>query len=147
MNTVAKKIRQKIMNEQKLTITKKKLQQTVKKRKNWSAPGIDGVQNFWWKKFRGIWSGILRCSSQWLEQPDEMSDWLTQGRTVLLPKTEDLSNMRNYHAITCFNICYKIFTGMIGNCMEDHADRSNIWDRSQLGTCSGVLRTVHKCSH
>ena len=109
------------MNEQKLTITKKKLQQTVKKRKNWSAPGIDGVQNSGWKKFRGI------CFNQWLEQPDEMSDWLTQGRTVLLPKTEDLSNMGNYHPITCLNTCYKIFTGMIGNYMEEHADRSNIW--------------------
>ena len=22
----------------------------INKRKNWTAPGIDGVQNFWWKK-------------------------------------------------------------------------------------------------
>ena len=26
--------------------------------------------------------------------------------------------------------------------MKDHADRNNIWDKSQLGTCSGVLGTV-----
>ena len=31
---------------------------------------------------------------------------------------------------------------MIGNYMKKHAERNNIWDRSQLGTCSGVLRTV-----
>ena len=46
MNTVASKIRQKVTNVQELTITEKKLHQTVKKR-NCSAPGIDGVQNFW----------------------------------------------------------------------------------------------------
>ena len=46
--------------------------------------------------FRGTWSAILRCFNQWLEEPDEIPDWLTQGRTVLLPKTEDLSNERNY---------------------------------------------------
>ena len=26
--------------------------------------------------------------------------------------------------------------------MKEHADRNGIWDRSQLGTCSGVLGTV-----
>ena len=91
MNTVAKKIEQKVTNVQDFRTTEKKLHQTVKKKKNWSATGIDGVQNFWWKKFRGTWSAILRCFNQWLEQPDEIPDWLTQGRTVLLPKTEYLS--------------------------------------------------------
>ena len=31
---------------------------------------------------------------------------------------------------------------MIGNYMQEHAARNDIWDRSQLGTCSGVLGTV-----
>ena len=80
--------------------------------------------------------------TRWREQPEVIPDWLTHGRTVLLPKTEDLSNERNYHPITCLNTCYKIFTGMIGKYMKEHAERNNIWDRSQLGTCSGVLGTV-----
>ena len=53
MNIVAKKIGQKIAIVQEFTITKNKLYEALKKRKNWSAPGIDGVQNFWRKKFRG----------------------------------------------------------------------------------------------
>ena len=28
--------------------------------------------------------------------------------------------------------------------MKGHADRNEIWDKSQLGTCSGVLGTVHQ---
>ena len=28
--------------------------------------------------------------------------------------------------------------------MKEHAERNNIWDRSQLGTCFGVLRTVYE---
>ena len=71
-----------------------------------------------------------------------MCDWLTEGRTVLLPKTEDSSNERNYRPITCLNTCYKIFTGMIGNFMKEYAERNKIWDRRQLGTCSGVLGTL-----
>ena len=40
------------------------------------------------------------------------------------------------------NTCYKIFTGMIGNYMQEHAARNDILDKSQLGTCSRVLGTV-----
>ena len=77
-----------------------------------------------------------------MEQPEEIPTWLTQGRTVLLPKTEDVSNLKNYRPIICLNTVYKIFTRMIGSYMKHHADRNNIWDKSQLGTCSGVLGTV-----
>ena len=67
------------------------------------------------EKFRGTWSATLRCFNQWLELPDKIPDWLTQGQTVLLPKTDGLSNEKNYRPITCLITCYKIFTGMIGN--------------------------------
>ena len=30
----------------------------------------------------------------------------------------------------------------IGSYIKNHADRNNIWDKRQLGTCSGVLGTV-----
>ena len=61
---------------------------------------------------------------------------------MLSPKTEGLRNEGNYRPITCLNTCYKIFTGMIGNYMKEHAERNNTWNRSQLGTGSGVLETV-----
>ena len=138
MNTVAMKMGKKL----RVCRNSQSPKRSCTKRKNLSAPGIDGVQNFWWKTFRGAWSAILRCFNQWLELPDEVPDWLTQKRTVLLPKTEDLSNERNYRPITCLNTCYKVFTGMIGNYMKEHAERNNIWGRSQLETCSGVLVTV-----
>ena len=50
MNTIAKKIKEKIIDVQELTITEGKLYSTAEKRKNWSAPGIDGIPNFYWKK-------------------------------------------------------------------------------------------------
>ena len=83
MNMVAQKIEQKVTSVQEFTITEKKLHQAVKKRKNWSAPGIYGVQNFWWKKFKGTWSAILRCFNQWLEKADEIPEWLTQTNSAV----------------------------------------------------------------
>ena len=47
MKTIAEKIEAKVTNVEELQITEKKLYETLRKRKNWSAPGIDGIQNFW----------------------------------------------------------------------------------------------------
>ena len=80
---------------------------------------IDRIQNFWWKKLTGTWKAITDCFKKWMEQPEEIPTWLTQWRTVLLPKTEDVSNEKNCRPITCLNIVYKIFTGMIGNRYEE----------------------------
>ena len=43
--------------------------------------------------------------------------------------------------ITYLNTSYKIFTELLGKHMKDHADRNEIWDKSQLGTCSGGTRS------
>ena len=61
-----------------------------------------------------------------MEQPEEIPTWLTLGQTVLLPKTEDVSNEKNYRPITCLNTVFKISTEMIGSYMKNHADRNNI---------------------
>ena len=52
IKTVAKKIGEKVTNVHALVIDEKKLCETVRKRKNWSAPGIDGVQNFFGKNLK-----------------------------------------------------------------------------------------------
>ena len=135
MNMAARKLSEKVTDVQEFKIDDKKLYKTVKKRKNWTAPGIDGIQNFWRKKLTLTWKAIIDCFKKWMEQPEEIP-------TVLLPKTEDVSNEKNYHPITCLNTVYKIFTGMIGSYTKNHVDGNNIWDKSQLGTCSGVLGTV-----
>ena len=83
MNTIARKITEKVTNVQELVITEEILYGTVKKRKNWSALGIDGIPNVYWKKLRGTWSALLRRFNLWVEQPDEIPEWLTQGRTFL----------------------------------------------------------------
>ena len=87
METVAENIRAKITNAEETTINEEKLYETIKKRKNWTSLGIDAIQNFWWKKLKGTWKSLVK-SNTWIDQPDSIPDWITQGRTVLLPKTE-----------------------------------------------------------
>ena len=61
MNMVARKLSEKVTDVQEFKIDDKKLYETVKKRKNWTAPGIDGIQNFWWKKLAETWKAIIDC--------------------------------------------------------------------------------------
>lgn len=102
MNTVAGKITNKVSNVQEFIITEKKLYKTAKKRKNWWAPGTDGIQNYC--------RNTKKCFKHWTEQPSEIPEWLTQGQTVLVAKTEDQSNERNYHQVTCLNATMQLFT-------------------------------------
>ena len=62
--------------------------------------------------------------------------------TVLLPKSKELGDEKNYRPITCLNTSYKLLTGLIGKYMRNHAIENNIWDEDQLGGVEGVLGTV-----
>ena len=46
MQTVANRIKDKVTQVKDMTVDMGKLKHILKKRKNWSAPGIDGIQNF-----------------------------------------------------------------------------------------------------
>ena len=46
MNMVASKLSENVTNVQEFKIDDKKSYETVKKRKNWTAPGIDGSKIF-----------------------------------------------------------------------------------------------------
>ena len=67
--------------------------------------------------------------------------WLT-GRTVLLAKTKDLSDEKDYRPITRLNTSYKKLTGLIAKYMSEHTLENKIWDERQLGVVEGVLGTV-----
>ena len=114
----------------------------LKKRKNWSAPGIDGIQNFWWKKFSATWPYLKKFFDSFTIDCSNISDWLTIGRTVLLSKSNKLDCVSDYRPITCLNTVYKIFTGCIASFLKGHALRNCLWDGQQLGTTSDVVGTV-----
>ena len=103
---------------------------------------MDGIQIFWWMKLISTWRPLTNALNCWIDRPELFPTWITHGRTVLIPKSEELSDEKKYQPITCLNTSYNIFTGLLGKHMEDHADRNEIWDKIQLGTCSGILCTV-----
>ena len=137
MQTVANKIKDKVTQVEETTVDMGKLQHILKKRKNWPAPGIDG-----WKKLTSTWRPLTNAMSCWIDRPKLIPTWITHGQTVLIPKSKELSDEKNYRPISCLTTSYKIFTRLLSKHMKDHADKNEIWDKSHLGTCSGVLGTI-----
>ena len=70
MQTAANKIKDKVTQVEEMTVDLGKLQHILKKRKNWSAPGIDGIQNFWWKKLTSTWRPPSNAMNCWIDRPE-----------------------------------------------------------------------------
>ena len=123
-------------------ITEEKLRKKTSKRKNWTAPGVDGIQNFWWKKFIPAQKALAKVFTMLHEDTVMILEWWPSGKTALLPKTKNLGDEKNYRPITCLNTSYKILTGLVAKHMREHTVVNEIWDEGQLGAVEGVLGTV-----
>ena len=81
--------------------------------RNFSAPGPDHINNFWFKKLASTHHHLARIFTSFLNGDQPVPAWLVEGRTVLLPKKGDLSDPKNYRPITCLNTCYKLLTSIM----------------------------------
>ena len=102
---------------------------------------MDGIQNFCWKRFRLAQKALKKALEQIRDVNRLIPTWWRLG-TVLIPKSKDLSDEKNYRPITCLDTSYKLLTGLVGKFMKNHATENNIWDEGQLGAAEGVLGTV-----
>ena len=52
IESVSEQLRDMITNVKEFNITEEALQKETKKSKKWTLPGINGVQNFWWRRLK-----------------------------------------------------------------------------------------------
>ena len=100
---------------------------------------MDGIQDFWWKRFRSTRKAPKEAFEQIRDDNRLISKWWSLGRTVLIPKSKDLNDEKNYHPVMCLNTSYKPFTGLVDKFMRKHAIENDNWDE---GAAEGVLRIV-----
>ena len=142
MEVVRRQLREKVNQANDFNITLEKVKKELGKRKGWTAPGIDGIQNYWWKMLELAQEALTRAFTKIKEDNKNIPVWWPTGRTVLIPKTKCLEDEKNYRPITCLNTSYKIMTGVVAKYMREHMIENEIWDEGQLGTVEGVLGTV-----
>ena len=71
------------------------------------------------------------------EHGEDLSLWLVTGRTILTPKNEHTKFAKNYRPITCQNIMYKIYTGILNICIVDHCIHNDLFTVKQTGRKPG----------
>ena len=75
MESVSNQLRDKITSVKEFNITVETLEKETKKRKIWTATGIDGIQNFWWKKLKPARREVKRAFEQVKENNDLIPAW------------------------------------------------------------------------
>ena len=78
----------------------------------------------------------------WKQYIRKIPERIAWGSSALLPKTENLSPVKDYRPITCLNTSYKTYTGLITKYLKNHATRNDMWDEGQKRTSEGTLGTV-----
>ncbi|XP_045474923.1 uncharacterized protein LOC123680851 [Harmonia axyridis] len=114
-------------------ITEEDVKAILKKSNNWSAPGPDGVHNYWWKYFDCTHKILAETFQRALLNPSNLPEFLTSGITHMLPKGKDSGDPKNFRPITCLSTLYKILTGVITLNISRHIGKNNILAREQNG--------------
>ena len=85
-----------------------KLRKALKQAKSWSAPEPDGIHTFWWKALPSTKSALADVQRRVVSGDLSVPDWLTRGRTLLIPQKGDPKSVANYRPIAYLNTMYKL---------------------------------------
>lgn len=119
---------------QEITFTTSDVGKIVGKLHNFKSPGLDHLQNYWYKQLSCIHGTMAGLFNNVLRDPSEFPEFLTAGITYLLPKDyTDTENPSKYRPITCLPTLYKIFTSCLASVIYDHCDNNNIIAAQQNG--------------
>lgn len=116
----------------------KTMTDVIKGSHNWKATGSDRIHNYWYKKLTCIYPYLLRYINQWLQEPQLLPSFLTQGITYLLPKGQTTNDPSKYRPITCLQTLYKIITACIAKLINNHIETHKILNEEQKGCKKGA---------
>ncbi|KAL0901581.1 hypothetical protein ABMA27_006802 [Loxostege sticticalis] len=114
-------------------ITKDDIEVITRKTKNWKAAGLDGIQNFWYKKMVVLHAVLAKRVTNLIKGEEELPLFVTKGITHLLPKSRDTSNPSQYRPITCLSTLYKLITSCITFKINKHIEEHGILAEEQKG--------------
>ena len=94
-------------------ITAEEINLAIRNSSNWKSPGTDKVPNFWIKMISCMHQDLATAYNDIISAPEKTPEWLTQGTTYLLPKSDETNLPKNYRPITCLPTMYKLLTSII----------------------------------
>lgn len=115
-------------------VTMEEFTAVLKKLNNWKAPGLDRVQNFWYKRLHAVHSLMLRNINKYIEEPEQIPPFFMEGITYMLPKKGDTTDPAKYRPIACLPTSYKIFTACLTRKIQEHCMKNDLIAEEQKGS-------------
>jgi hypothetical protein len=116
-----------------LNITIEDVRTATKRTNNWNAAGADHIQNYWYKQFSAAHDTLKRNFNDIIQDPNKIPEFMTKGKTILIPKDENNEDHSTLRPITCLPTVYKIFTSVITQKTYRHIETHNIISEEQKG--------------
>ena len=85
----------------------------LKKCSKWKPPGKDKIPNLWLNVFHKTNIRLTQLYNLVITDPKQIPQWLLNGNTFLLAKSDETNNPQNYRPITCLTTMHKILTSML----------------------------------
>ena len=108
----------------------------LNKSHKWKA-GIDQVSNFWLNTLHSIHLRLASNFYEILNRPYLTPDWLCQGTTYLIVKTNDTDHQKNYCLIRCLLTTYKLLTSILSERTYKHMEEHTLFPIEQKGCRKG----------
>ena len=116
-----------------INITKEDVSIHLRKMPNWKAPGPDGLHEFCLKKLTPFYQAMVKHLDDRIQTGD-IPNWMVESRTVLIQKDATKGNaVGNYRPIACWNLLWKLMTGIINEKNYDHLNQQNLLPEEQKG--------------
>jgi transposase-like protein len=133
-------------------ITIEDVRTAIKRTNNWKVAGADHIQNYWYKQLSAAHDTPKRNFNDIIQDPNKIPEFMTKGKTILIPKDENTEDPSKFRPITCLPTVYKIFTSVITQKIDQHIETHNIISEEQKGcrkNCKEqvILNQVRKKQH
>lgn len=115
------------------TLTSDDVRRVISTLANWKAPGRDGIQNFWYKRFTSVHECMASQFNKIIREPEQLPSFLVTGVTYLLPKSDNTKDPSQYRPITCLPTMYKILSAAICRIVDEYLEREAILTEEQKG--------------
>ena len=118
-------------------ITLEDLKHALKKSSKWKLPGKDKILNFWLNAFHETHTRLTQLYNFIITDQKQISQWLVNGITYLLPGSDETNNPKNYRPITCLTTMYKILTSILTEYTYSFLIDSGLFPDEQKGCKRG----------
>ena len=77
-------------------ITEESIRRKINEYSNFKAAGIDKIPNFWLKRITALHHHYVQVFTKIIRGEETTPDWLTTGKTNLLPKSNETQLPKKY---------------------------------------------------